>query len=98
MPTKRSRDWSAYYSDSDEDGQVSITATVGQNGAVSYSRHPVVTKEWTHDESSVASDDEAEPAESSLSGKLTKAKPRKHVSIVSLIIYIRLRQHRARRN
>jgi hypothetical protein len=82
MSTKRSRDWAAYFSDSDEDGKVSIIASTDQNGAVSYSRHPA----GMHSVSSVIVNDGAEPAESSSSGSAqtpVKAKPRKYVSIIS---------------
>lgn len=45
MSTKRSRDWQAYYdSDSDENGQLPITASVDQNGVISYTRRPLVTQ------------------------------------------------------
>jgi hypothetical protein len=44
MPKKRSRDWYAYYSDSEDDGQASINASVDEKGAVSYSRFPAVTQ------------------------------------------------------
>lgn len=78
MGKKRSRDWAAYFSsDSDEDGQVLISASIDQSGAVSYTRHPAVNMQCA---SSDLVNYEAEPVASSSSGSVQPAeepKPRK---------------------
>lgn len=87
MGKKRSRDWAAYFSsDSDEDGQVLISASIDQSGAVSYTRHPAVNMQCA---SSDLVNYEAEPVASSSSGSVQPAeepKPRKQVSVASLTL------------
>jgi hypothetical protein len=90
MPTKRSRDWYAYYSDSEDEGQVSISASV-ENGVCSYYRYPAVTQKpeaqcvWsatTTCEAEAAGSRPSEPAEAPVEEKRRS----KHVILAFFIV------------